>query len=140
MPAVTFGGTVFTNPTNTFLPQGRSVQTYNAQDNANWIHGRHSVAFGFQTQQTRVTPYNFGGVSPTYTLGVFSANDDYGYGTGDIPGANSTYTNTANNLLGTLAGIIQDATHSSNIATHNSRFGPRAPSTQHLLLNAHSGY
>jgi hypothetical protein len=140
IPSVLFTGTIFTNPTNTFLPQGRKVQTYNAQDNANWIHGRHSVAFGFQTQQTRVTPYNFGGVSPAYTLGVFSANDDYGYGTGDIPGANSTYTNTANNLLGTLAGLIQSATQSYNITSQTSGFVPGAPSKQHLILNGYAGY
>jgi hypothetical protein len=140
IPSVLFNGTIFTNPTNTFLPQGRTVQTYNAQDNANWVHGRHSIAFGFQTQQTRVTPYNFGGVAALYTLGVASVNIPYGYGTGDIPGANSTYTNTANNLLGTLAGLITSATQSYNITSQTSGFVPGAPSKQHMILNGYAGY
>lgn len=140
LPSTLVTGTIFSNPTNTFLPQGRDVQTYNAQDNANWIHGKHSVAFGFQTQQTRVTPYNYGGIVPSYALGVFSANDPYGYGVGDIPGANATYTNTANALLGTLAGLVQSASQSYNVTSQTSGFVPGAPSKQHLSLNDYALY
>ena len=140
LPPYLVTGTIFTNPTNTFLPQGRSVQTYHAQDNATWIHGKHSVAFGFQTQQTRVTPYNFGGVVPSYALGVFSTKDPYGYGLGDIPGANATYTNTANALLGTLSGLIQSASQSYNITSQTSGFVAGAPSKQHLSLNDYALY
>ncbi|HLJ49640.1 MAG TPA: TonB-dependent receptor [Bryobacteraceae bacterium] len=137
---ITTPASFVTNPSNTFLPQGRNTQTYNAHDAANWIHGKHSVSFGFQTQQIRVTPYNFGGIVPNYTLGVFSANQPYGYGTGDIPGANSTDTNTANNLLGLLSGAVQSATQSYNVTSQTSGFVPGAPSKQHLSSDLYALY
>jgi len=140
LPNLLISGTVFTDPINTFLPQGRTSHTYNIQDNANWIHGRHSVSFGFHTQQVRVVPYGYGGIVPNYTLGVFSANQPYGYGTGDIPGANAVDTNTANALLGTLAGLVQSATQSYNVTSQTSGFVPGAPSRQHMLFNGYAGY
>jgi len=140
LPATLITGTIFTDPQNTFLPQGRTTHTYNIQDNANWLHGHHSVSFGFQTQQVRVTPYNYAGIVPTYTLGVFSANQPYGYGTGDIPGANAVDTNTANALLGTLGGLVQSATQSYNVTSQTSGFVPGAPSRQNLLFNSYALY
>lgn len=139
-PAFFTTGTIMTNPVNSFRPQGRTVHTYNIQDNANWVHGAHSVSFGFQTQQARVAPYDFGGIVPSYALGVFSANDPYGYGVGDIPGANATDVTTANNLLGTLAGLIQSASQSYNITSQTSGFVAGAPSTQHLSFNDYALY
>jgi hypothetical protein len=139
-PPALVTGTIFTDPQNTFLPQGRATHTYNLQDNASWIHGRHSISFGFQTQQVRVVPYNYAGIVPTYTLGVFSANQPYGYGTGDIPGANAVDTNTANALLGTLAGLVQSATQSYNVTSQTSGFVPGAPSRQHLSFDSYALY
>jgi len=139
-PAFLTTGSIFTNPINTFLPQGRNVHVYNIQDNANWLHGAHSISFGFQTQQTRVAPYGFGGIVPSYALGVFSNNDPYGYGVGDIPGATATDINTANALLGTLAGLIQSASQSYNITSQTSGFVPGAPSRQHLSFNDYGLY
>src|SRR5579872_5954439 len=129
-----------TNPTNTFLPQGRFTHTYNLADNANWIHGTHSIAFGFQTQQVRVAPYNYGGIVPSYTLGIYSANQPYGYGTGDIPGANATDTNTGNSLLGLLGGLVQSATQSYNVTSQTSGFVPGVPQKQNLSFNDYAGY
>ncbi len=75
-----------------------------------------------------------------HTLGVFSANQPYGYSTGDIPGANAVDTNTANALLGTLAGLVQSATQSYNVASQTSGFVPGAPSKQHLSFNSYALY
>ena len=44
------GGLVFTSPINTFMQQGRKVNTYNVQDNATWSRRKHEIAFGFQGQ------------------------------------------------------------------------------------------
>ena len=140
LPATLVSGTIFTDPMNTFLPQGRNSNVYSLQDNANWVHRSHSLSFGFQTQQIRVSPYNYGGIVPSYTLGVFSANQPYGYGTGDIPGANATDTNTANALLGTLAGLVQSASQSYNITSQTSGFVPGAPSRQNLSYNNYALY
>jgi Carboxypeptidase regulatory-like domain/TonB dependent receptor len=133
-------GAIMTNPVNTFLPQGRDTNTYNLQDNANWIHGKHSVSFGFQTQQARVAAFNSAGIVPSYTLGVFSANDPYGYGTGDIPGATATDTGTGNALVGTLAGLISAATQSYNVTSQTSGFVPGAQSKQNMSFNDYALY
>src|SRR5207302_641825 len=42
------------NPSNTFLGQGRTTNTYNLQDNASWVKGPHSISFGVQTQKVRI--------------------------------------------------------------------------------------
>ena len=47
---------LFSNPVNTFLNQGRKVNTYYIQDNANWLKGKHELSFGFQSQMLRVAP------------------------------------------------------------------------------------
>jgi hypothetical protein len=139
-PSFLISGAIMTNPVNTFMPQGRNVKTFNLQDNANWVHGAHSLSFGFQSQMIRVAPYNYGSTVPTYTLGVYSNNDPYGYGVGDIPGATATDVNTANSLLGTLGGLIQSASQNYNVTSQTSGFVPGAPSRQNLSLNDYAGY
>jgi hypothetical protein len=139
-PSYLVGGTLFTDPENTFLPQGRTEHTYNLEDNASWVHGNHSVTFGAQTQQDRIIPYNYGGIVPSYTLGVFSANQPYGYNVGDIPGADAVDTNTANELLGTLAGLVQSASQTYNVTSRTSGFVSGAPQIQHLLFNTYALY
>ena len=138
-PTSFIGGSIFSNPVNTFLSQGRTTNSYNLQDNANWVHGRHIVSFGFQTQQNRTAPFNFGGIVPTYNLG-FSATSPFGFGVGDIPGASATDINTANNLLQSLAGIVTSATQLYNITSRTSGFVPGAQQLQHLSFNDYAGY
>ena len=140
IPPALYTGTLYTDPVNTFLPQGRTTHTFNIEDNASWIHGNHSVTFGAQTQQVRVTPYNAAGISPTYTLGIFSANQPYGYNTGDIPGADAVDTNTANELLGTISGLLQSESQTYNITSKTSGFVPGAQQVQHLLFNNYALY
>lgn len=139
-PAFLVSGLVFTDPVNNFLSQGRNTNTYNLQDNANWVKGKHSVAFGFQMQQARVKTYNVGGTLPSYALSVFSPNIPYGYNNGDIPGSNSTDTTRANNLLATLGGLVATATQTFNINSQTSGFVPGAASGYHLGLNSYSFY
>lgn len=148
LPAFVLSGTLMTDPINTFLPQGRTSNVYNLQDTANWTHGKHSFTFGVQTQQVRIAPYNYGGIVPTYDLGPYSNGVPYGYNLGDIPGATATDTNTANALLGTIAGIIGgtatsgglSASQSYNITSQTSGFVAGAPQRQHLSFNDYAGY
>ena len=65
---------LFSNPVNTFMNQGRKVDTYNMQDNATWLKGKHELSFGYQGQILRVAPYNDAGILPTYTLGISGVN------------------------------------------------------------------
>ncbi len=41
------GFLAFTSPQNNFLAQGRDTKTYNIQDNATWLRGRHTIGFGY---------------------------------------------------------------------------------------------
>jgi hypothetical protein len=54
-PGLFVTNTLFTNPVNSFLPQGRRTNTYSIQDNANWLKGKHDISFGFQGQLNRNT-------------------------------------------------------------------------------------
>ncbi len=130
---------LFTSPVNTFLPQGRATNTYSLQDNASYTHGRHNLSFGYQSQWVRVSPYQFGGIVPTYGLSI-SSNSPYGFNVGDIPGASATDTNTANLLLAQLGGLISDDQQVFNVTSRNSGFVSGAPNRRHFTYDTYSGY
>jgi hypothetical protein len=130
---------LFTNPVNTFLNQGRNVNTYNFQDNANWIHGRHQVAFGFQSELKRVTPFNDAGILPTYTLGI-SANNTTGLKSEELPGIGSSDLTTAQNLYANLAGIISSATQTYNVNSTTSGFVPGATNLRQFHQDTYALY
>ena len=93
-----------TNPVNTFLPQGRTTNTYNLQDNASWVHGKHTRRLRLPDATGARGRVQLCAASSRHTtLGVYSANDPYGYGVGDIPGASATDVNTANALAWNIA-------------------------------------
>ena len=143
LQSLTFGDLdpmLFTPPQNTFLPQGRATNTYNFQDNASYTHGKHVISFGYQSQLIHITPYDFGGTVPDYGLG-FSANGNVqGFNVGDIPGANSAFTQTANDLASQLAGIVGDYTQTYNVTSRNSGFVSGAPNRRHYSYDTYSGY
>ena len=70
--------------------EGRNGHQYNIQDNANWIHGKHTVSFGFQSSLLSSYSYNYNNsVIPVYTFGTGTSK--YGFNAGDIPGASSAF-------------------------------------------------
>ena len=68
------GGTAFSTPVATFRSQGRYTNTYNLADNAGYYRGKHNIQFGFQMQRDYTDPYNDAGITPTYTVGISTAN------------------------------------------------------------------
>ncbi len=138
-PSTIVSGLLFSNPVNTFLNQGRAVNTYNYQDNATWLKGKHEVSFGFQSQVLHTAPFNDAGIVPTYTLGISTANQ-LGFTTVDLPGARSSDLTTANNLYANLAGIISSASQTFNVTSGNSGFVPGATNLRHLNYNTYAGY
>jgi len=132
-------GLLFSSPVNTFLNQGRKVNTYNYQDNANWLKGRHELAFGFQGQLLNVAPFNDAGIVPTYTLGISGANTQ-GFTAADFPGIRSTDLTTANNLYANLAGIISSAAQTFNVTSTTSGFVPGATNLRQLSYSTYAGY
>jgi hypothetical protein len=128
-------GFYLTFPTNflstpyqsTEIGEGRNGHQYNIQDNANWSHGKHTVSFGFQTSLLTASSYNYNSpVTPIYTIGL--GTSPYGFNTGDIPGANSSFIATANNLIATLGGLISGAQQGFNVTSQKSGFVAGAPS------------
>lgn len=126
---------IFNSPVNETMPEGRDTNTYSIQDNATWVKGRHSFAFGFQATLWRTAVFGYAGTVPTYTLSVNSANIPQGFAPGDIPGANATDTNTGNRLLAALGGLISHSAQTFNITSPTSGFVPGAPYNYNLNMN-----
>lgn len=137
-PKYLLGGTVFSNPVNTFRAQGRDTNTYVLNDNASFLHGRHNFQFGFTTQQVRTAPYNDGGITPQYTLGIGSGNQ--GLVAADLPGASATDIAAANSLLAALGGYVTSYTQTFNIKDRTSGYVPGYTNLRNLTLNNYAGY
>ncbi len=115
------GGTVFSTPVATFRSQGRFTNTYAFSDNAAWVKGKHNVSFGFQLQRDYTSPYNDAGITPTYTVGISTANSA-GLTNVQLPGAGSSDLTAANNLLATLAGYLTSYTQTFNVKSQTSGY------------------
>ena len=138
-PKQIVGGLMFSNPVNTFLNQGRKVNTYNVQDNGTWLKGHHEFTFGIQTQFLRTAPFNDAGIVPTYNLGISTANTT-GITVADLPGGNSSAASTANSLYSNLAGIISSASQTFNVTSANSGFVPGATNLRNFSWDTYSAY
>ena len=136
-PTYQLGGLLFTNPVNTFMNQGRNTNTYMLQDNANWVHGKHQVQFGYQQQMVHVTPFNDSGILPTYTLGLGSRS---GLTSTQLPGISTSNLSTANSLYADLAGLIGSAAQTFNVTSPTSGYVPGATNRHHLNYSSFAGY
>src|SRR5262249_57995126 len=131
-------GGLFGNPVNTFRTQGRNTNTYNFLDNASYIRGRHTFQFGFQMQKISVEPFNEGGITPTYTLGIGTGNP--GLTNAQLPGASATDVTAANNLLANLAGYVTSYSQTFNVKDRTAGFVKGADNRRHYLLYDYAGY
>jgi hypothetical protein len=136
----------FASPLETAeLGEGRNIHQYNIQDNAQWVRGKHTISFGFQTSLATVYSWNYNGtavtnaVTPVYSIGI-SSNSPYGFTLGSIPGANSTYVNTANNILASIAGLINTGGQLFNVTSRTSGFVAGAPSIQNQRWDQYALY
>jgi hypothetical protein len=123
------------------LGEGRNLHQYNLQDTANWVKGKHSISFGFQSSLFRYSTWNYNSpatVYPVYTLGL--GTSPYGFNVGDIPGANSTYTSVANSILVATAGLVSGASQGFNITNPTSGFVPGAPLVQNERFDQYAFY
>ncbi len=133
------GGTVFSTPVATFRSQGRYTNTYNAADNVGYYRGKHSFQFGFQMQRDYTEPYNDAGITPTYTVGISTANS-FGLTNAQLPGASSSDIASANSLLGTLAGFVSSYSQTFNVKSQTSGFVNGQTQDRHWAFTNYSGY
>jgi hypothetical protein len=78
-------------------------------DSLSWIHGSHSVQFGFEIDRTSSQSANSGGTQttrPTVNLGIGSVAPPIT--TATFPGIGALNLTTAQNLLANLAGSVQN--------------------------------
>lgn len=132
-------GSIFSDPVNEFLPQGRTTNTYNLSDDAAYQHGRHYIQFGYWMQQVRVASSDSSGTIPSYTLAM---------GTGQpalvqrqLPGINSSSDlDNANALLASLGGYLDAYSQTFQVTGPTSGFVPGAPYLRHFLMNNYAAY
>ncbi len=134
LPGVNWGG----------LPSGQDSKVFSLQDNATYVRGKHTFSFGVQSYVLHQYLYAPGptlGYSaiPGYALGLSSAAP-FSFSTNNIPGAQSTYATTANNLLATLAGVVGSYSQQYNVTSQTSGFVPNAQSIHNYVYNTYSGY
>jgi hypothetical protein len=142
-PSSIIGGTIFTSPVAQaqFLPQGRNTRTRNLQDNVYWNHGRHDLQFGYQFQGVRIRSYDYFGTIPTYNVGTDSTPQQQNLlATSDLAGISSADLGTANSLLATLAGLLNDDSVIYNITSRSSGFVPGAPWVRNFTYDNHAFY
>ena len=132
------GNPLMTNPVNTFLPQGRTTNTYNISDDAAWQHGKHYIQFGFHFQHIGVESYDAAGTIPTFNL--FMGSGQPGLTRQNLPGISSSDLTTANALLALLGGYLDGYTQTFNVTSRTSGFVTGAPFLRHFLLNNYSFY
>jgi hypothetical protein len=137
-PSAFIDGTYWSNPVNTFLPQGRFTNTYHINDSATWIHGRHTFQFGFQSQFITVNAYDFGGTIPDYIVSTGTGHP--GLRTSQLPGITAADLANANNLLASLGGFIDSASQFYNVTSKTSGYVPGAPYRRNYSLYNYSGY
>ncbi len=136
---VVAGSPEFSTPVATFRSQGRYTNTYNFSDNASYVRGAHTIQFGFQFQRDYTEPYNDAGITPTYTLGISTANT-FGLTNAQLPGASSSDLSQANNLLGTLAGFVSSYTQTFNVKSTTSGFVNGQTQDRHWEFTDYAGY
>ena len=137
-PSYFVDGTSWSNPINEFLPQGRFTNTYHLNDNATWVHGKHTLQFGFQSEAIRVNLYDYGG-DHTRLYGV------HRYGprrprTSQLPGISQADLDDANVLLASLAGLVDSASQTFNVTSQTSGYVKGAPFRRNYTLDNFSGY
>lgn len=133
-----FTDTIFSNPIQTYMPQGRDTKTWNISDNANWVKGRHTMRFGFQMQNIRVNSWDRSGTIPTYRVGIPTGAG--ALTTADLPGINATDLTNANSLLASLAGLLMQGTQNFNVTDRASGFVPGAENRRIYNFNTFAWY
>lgn len=129
---------VFANPVNTFRPQGRFTDTYQLQDNASYVTGRHQFQFGYQYQGVRINRYNDDGVIPTYNIGVGTRNPSIAQS--QLPGISSADLTLANSLFASLAGFVQSYTQTFNVTDRTSGYAPGQNFDRNYKFDNHALY
>ena len=131
-------GLVFNNPVNNFRNEGRATDTYNLANNATYTRGRHTIQFGFQSQQIRIASYADAFTIPTYVVDVGAGHD--GLSATQLPRIGAADLAAANSLLATLGGWVDGFYQRFNVTSRASGFVEGAPFRRHYSFDNYAGY
>ena len=142
------------NPETGFQSQGRRTATYNYQDNAVWIKGKHAFRFGGQADMFRADPFgpgafgapyipNYvigGGTTPTFGTGL-TGNLNTALGCVAATGVNcisDAQIGTATSLLALLGGMVGSGNQTFNADSQSGTLAAVPPSRE--LAFEHWGF
>ncbi len=131
-------GTLYSDPVNEFLPQGRNTNTYSLSDDAAYQRGNHYIQFGFHGQRVMVRSFDASGTEPTYSLAMGSGQD--ALTRGNLTGVSNTDLATANSLLATLGGYVDGYSQNFNVTSKTSGFVPGSGYVRHFRFDDYSLY
>ncbi len=126
-------GTLYSNPFVTDRSSEEQSNSYHYANRSTYVSGKHSLQFGFQLQQMRVSFRDESGITPVYNLGIGAGNP--GLTAAQLPGVRPQDLITANGLLATLAGYVSDYSQTFNIASRASGFVDGAPYRRRYGMN-----
>jgi hypothetical protein len=89
-------------------------------------------------QHVRVASYDASGSVPTYGLAMGTGQP--ALSARELPGINTDDLNTANTLLATLGGYIDNYSQTFNVTSQTSGFVPGAAYLRHFILNNYAVY
>ncbi len=130
-------GEAFTSPDPNFFFQGRDTHTWAYEDNANLLHGNHSLSFGMQLQRVTIDTVGDNLESEDQQIGFSTANP-FTLTNSDFAGfapISSTDLNDANSLLATYAGFIGTTEQTFNVTSQSSGFVPGAGNERNYRQN-----
>jgi len=122
----TAGGATFSfsNPIDSFRPQGRDTNTYTVQDNATYILGDHTTRFGFFFQRVTTEPFSGFNVPPSFDIGCTQNCPFTASNASEFLGSSiSSQRTAANLLLSSLAGIVYQGSADWNVDPANASAG-----------------
>jgi hypothetical protein len=131
-------GTLYSDPVNEFLPQGRNTNTYSVSDDAAYQRGSHYIQFGFHGQDVLVRSFDATGTVPTYSLAMGAGQP--ALTRANLPGVSNTDLATANALLASLGGYVDGYSQTFNVTSKTSGFLPGSAYVRHFRFADYSLY
>lgn len=125
-----------------FQNQGRYTDTYQLNDSASLMLGRHELQMGGSWQRNKVNPYNFRGQFPQVTWG-FSAAAPAGVQltSAQFPGGISAADLTSANALASwLSGTVSSVSQTFQVKDKTSGFVPGIPADEKYILDNIAAY
>ncbi len=134
------GGFSFTNPVVNFEPEGRFTDTFNFMNNTSYQRGNHNLRFGVWSQRVYVESFNSAGTTPGFGLAV-SLDSPFALSSRFFPGGIAEVDfAAAENLLATLAGLVDNGSQTFNVLSRDQGFVPGAELRRNFRLNSHAFY